>query len=84
MTTPWLIHKNAQHKVKIERKISKPLITNTKLTTNFVDIQHRYSSILIVFRGAGLAHNNWLAQYEYTEFYETKKTLTRTNVLRVH
>ena len=50
----------------------------------FVDIQHRYSSILIVFRGAGFAHDNWLAQYEYTEFYVTKKTLTRTNVLRVH
>ena len=50
----------------------------------FVDIQHRYSSILIVFRGAGFVYNDWLAQYEYTEFYVTKKTLTGTNVLRVH
>ena len=50
----------------------------------FVDIEHRYSSILIVFRGAGFVFNDWLGQYEYTEFYVTKKTLTITNVLRVH
>ena len=48
-----------------------------------MDIQHRYSFILIVFRGSGFVYNNSLAQYEYKEFYVTKKTLTRTNALRV-
>ena len=54
----------------------------------FVDIQHRYSSNLSLFRGADFTttgfHNlaSFLAQHEYTEFYVTKKTLTRTDVLR--
>ena len=60
----------------------------------FVDIQHRYSSILLALREAGFVCNNWLSnfllrisfltQYEYTEFYVTMKTLTRTDVLRGH
>ena len=39
----------------------------------FVDIQHRYSSILIVFRGAGFAHNNWLAHYEIHRILRDKE-----------
>ena len=47
----------------------------------FADIQHRYSSILIVFRGAGFVYNDWLAQYEDTEFYVTKNIKLWTRVV---
>ena len=38
-------------------------------------------SILIVFRGAGFVYNDWLAQYEDTEFYVTKNIKLWTGVV---